>query len=126
MPRPRWPDASRSATPTRVPSAAKCCGHLARENGIRRLEQVGAQQSVAAFGDAPGAVDIAGLVTAWRQAEVGANRTGSPEPFRVVDDGDIGQRDDHADRRNAHQPLCCRISLGAFEKLPIKDMDLLT
>jgi hypothetical protein len=34
--------------------------------------------------------------------------------------------DDHADRRNAHQPLCGRFSLGAREKLPVKDQDLLT
>jgi hypothetical protein len=34
-------------------------------------------------------IDLAGLVAAWGQAQIRADRAGSPEAFRIVDDGAI-------------------------------------
>ena len=88
------------------------------------MEQIRAQKPVAAFGDVPRAINLPGLVAAWGQAQIGTDGAGLPEPFRTVDDGDVGERDDHSDRRNAHEPSRGGIRLGALEKLTVKDTDL--
>ena len=46
------------------PASQRAVGYLARENGICRLEQIGAQKPVAAFRNVPCAIDIPGLVAA--------------------------------------------------------------
>ena len=78
------------------PASQRAVGYLARENGICRLEQIGAQKPVAAFGDVPRAIDIARIGSGGGQAQISTDGAGSSEPFRIVDDGDIGERDDHS------------------------------
>ena len=53
----------------------------ARQHDIRGLIEQRAHPPVAALGDAAGVVDLAGLVTAGHEAEIGADIARSPEAF---------------------------------------------
>ena len=54
-------------------------------DAVGRPEERSAGEGVAASGDAPTPVDLAGLVLARRQAEMRADVGGTPEPVGTVD-----------------------------------------
>jgi hypothetical protein len=48
-------------------------------------------------------VDLAGLISSWRQSEVRSNRFGTSKTRRHINRRAIGQCDDRADARYRHQ-----------------------
>src|SRR5215211_2625040 len=74
------------------------------EDDPGRLVQVGAQQLVAAAGDVPGVVLLAGLVAPRRQADVGPDAGRPGEALRRIDDADVGERDQDTHTGRGHQP----------------------
>ena len=76
---------------SRVPQAFRADHRAtrARKEHAGGFEQVGSRpERVAELRHFTVPIDLAGLVTTWRQAEVGAHAGGAPETCRVVDGGD--------------------------------------
>ena len=76
-----------------------------------RLEQVGPQQPVAPFGDAPIEVLLARLLSPWSQTEVGADglRRSEPRGSSIVCRNASAVMTRHT--RHTHQPPGCFVSL---------------
>lgn len=60
------------------------------QQDVRGLEQISLNLVVAALGDGASAIDLTGLITSRRQAEIGANVGGMSEASGVVDGNDEG------------------------------------
>ena len=68
---------------------------------------------VAALGNAAWPVDgVAGLVSLWRQPEMGAHHAGAFEPGRIVNRGLEGEGCHRPDPRYAHETSAHRITAG--------------
>ncbi len=102
-----------------------CTGIALQDDGCR-LEEVRAQQAVAATGDVACHVDVAGLVAPGREAEIRTDRRRMLESCWIVDHGGIGQSDDNADAGHGHQTTRHGIGFGACADLPIEHSDLFT
>src|SRR3954470_14171770 len=90
------------------------------EDDPSRLVQVGAQQLVAAAGDAAGVVRLAGLVAPRRQPNVGPDAGRLGEALRRIHDADVGERDQDTNTGCTHK-LPHRLVLPGYGREPTVD-----
>jgi hypothetical protein len=97
----------------------------AREQGQRRLHERFAHGPIAGLGDRSIAVDLAGSVLAWGQAEVWTDISRTEEARRIIDAGGVGQSDDGADTMHREQAPAYRACLHGLEHHPVQHLALL-
>jgi hypothetical protein len=95
------------------------------QQSVRGLKQQRAGQVVARFGDVTWAIDLTRLVTARRQAKVGADLPGTAKPGRIVDRRRESDRGHRSDTGHGHQASDGLMMPCDCEELPVVVLDLL-
>jgi len=66
------------------------------EQHVGGLEEIVAHQSIAMLGDPSGAIDLPGLVSAWRESEIGADIISGGKPLGIINGANERQGRDRA------------------------------
>ena len=95
------------------------------EERLRGLVQHRAEHGVAALGYTAVIVNLAGLVSLRRQADMRADRPGVNEALRLINGRPVSQRDDRADAGCCHEVLANRVMADRVEQHLVEDRELL-